>query len=75
MANESRVMPARLFAHKTPGGGKVEVLLLRHLEGNRWRALVGGARTRVGRGCNSTRNLRKAKTRARGGEGERGRWS
>ncbi len=48
VANESRVMPARLFARKEPGGGKVEVLLLRQIEGNRWRALVGGARTRVG---------------------------
>ena len=48
VANESRVIPARMFGHKEPGGGKVEVLLLRHLEGNCWRALVGGARTRVG---------------------------
>lgn len=48
VANESRVIPARLFAHKEPGGGKVEVLLLRPLEGATWRALVGGARTRAG---------------------------
>ncbi|MBN2003014.1 MAG: tRNA preQ1(34) S-adenosylmethionine ribosyltransferase-isomerase QueA [Anaerolineae bacterium] len=48
VANESRVMPARLFAHKEPGGGKIEVLLLRRIEGDCWRALVGGARTRVG---------------------------
>ncbi len=48
VANESRVMPARLFAHKEWGGGKVEVLLLRQIEGNCWRGLVGGARTRVG---------------------------
>jgi S-adenosylmethionine:tRNA ribosyltransferase-isomerase len=48
VANESRVIPARLFAHKEPGGGKVEVLLLRQLGETCWRCLVGGARTRVG---------------------------
>ncbi len=47
VANESRVIPARLFAQK-PTGGRVEVLLLRDLGEGRWRALVGGARTRVG---------------------------
>jgi len=48
VANESRVIPARLFGHKEPGGGKVEVLLLRKIEGMTWRALVadgGGARS------------------------------
>jgi S-adenosylmethionine:tRNA ribosyltransferase-isomerase len=48
VANESRVIPARMFGHKEPGGGKVEVLLLRQVQGTRWRCLVGGARTRVG---------------------------
>ncbi len=48
VANESRVIPARLFALKEPTGGKVEVLLLRQLAGARWRVLAGGARTRVG---------------------------
>ncbi len=48
VTNESRVIPARLFGHKEPGGGKVEVLLLRKVEGTRWRCLAGGARTRVG---------------------------
>ncbi|HOU13255.1 MAG TPA: tRNA preQ1(34) S-adenosylmethionine ribosyltransferase-isomerase QueA [Anaerolineae bacterium] len=48
VANESRVIPARLFGHKEPGGGKVEVLLLRKIAGVTWRALVGGARTHIG---------------------------
>jgi S-adenosylmethionine:tRNA ribosyltransferase-isomerase len=48
VANESRVIPARMFGRKEPTGGKVEVLLLRRLAERRWRALVGGARTRAG---------------------------
>ncbi len=48
VANESRVIPARMFGHKEPGGGKVEVLLLRKLQDVQWRCLVGGARTHVG---------------------------
>ncbi|MBN1262409.1 MAG: tRNA preQ1(34) S-adenosylmethionine ribosyltransferase-isomerase QueA [Anaerolineae bacterium] len=48
VANESRVIPARLFGQKHPSGGRVEILLLRPLGDHRWRALVGGARTRIG---------------------------
>ena len=48
VANESRVIPARLFARKEPTGGKVEILLLRPVEAGLWLALTGGARTRVG---------------------------
>lgn len=48
VANESRVIPARLYGHKVPSGGKVEVLLLRKLTPTQWRGLVGGARTRPG---------------------------
>jgi len=48
VANESRVIPARLYGHKSPSGGKVELLLLRKLEGDRWLALAGGATTRPG---------------------------
>ncbi len=48
VANESRVIPARLFARKEPTGGKVEILLLRPLEAGMWLALTGGARTRPG---------------------------
>ncbi len=48
VANESRVIPARMYARKESSGGQVEVLLLRKLDELRWRALVGGARTREG---------------------------
>ncbi len=47
VANESRVIPARLYARKA-SGGKVEVLLLRALDEATWLTLVGGARTRTG---------------------------
>ncbi|HEX9617269.1 MAG TPA: tRNA preQ1(34) S-adenosylmethionine ribosyltransferase-isomerase QueA [Anaerolineales bacterium] len=40
--NETRVIPARLFARKLPGGGQVELLLLRRQDESTWEALVGG---------------------------------
>lgn len=48
VANESRVIPARLYGHKAATGGKVEILLLRQLDDREWLGLVGGARTREG---------------------------
>jgi S-adenosylmethionine:tRNA ribosyltransferase-isomerase len=39
--NQTRVIPARLFARK-PMGGRVELLLLKRLEKDVWEALVGG---------------------------------
>ena len=45
--NESRVIPARLFARK-PTGGRVEVLLLRERADRMWETLVRGRRIRVG---------------------------
>ena len=45
--NESRVIPARLFACK-PTGGQVEVLLLRPRSEQVWEALVRGRAVRVG---------------------------
>lgn len=52
VANESRVLPARLLGHKIPSGGKVEVLLLRPIpqpeeeggEPSTWEALVSPGR-------------------------------
>ena len=45
--NQTRVIPARIFAHK-PTGGKIELLLLRRRDLLRWEALVGGKGLRVG---------------------------
>ncbi len=46
--NQTRVIPARLFAHKS-SGGRVEVLLLRKVDELTWRALVGGKGLSAGR--------------------------
>lgn len=47
--NDSRVIPARLRGRKVPGGGKVEVLLLRQTSANVWEALVKpGKRVNIG---------------------------
>ncbi|MFW6069141.1 MAG: tRNA preQ1(34) S-adenosylmethionine ribosyltransferase-isomerase QueA [Chloroflexota bacterium] len=48
VANDSRVYPARLYGEKSETGGKVELLLLERLDADRWRALVGGRRVRLG---------------------------
>jgi S-adenosylmethionine:tRNA ribosyltransferase-isomerase len=48
VANESRVIPARIFARKAGSGGAVEVLLLRRIDAVTWQALVRGHRLRVG---------------------------
>jgi len=49
VANDSRVVPARLLGHK-PTGGAVEIFLLRQLDdtGMEWRCLVRGRGLRVG---------------------------
>lgn len=48
VANDSRVVPARLYGRKQATGGQVELLLLERLDETRWRALVGGKRLRSG---------------------------
>jgi S-adenosylmethionine:tRNA ribosyltransferase-isomerase len=48
VANESRVIPARLFGHKARSGGKVELLLLNRRDDLTWEALVRGRRVPVG---------------------------
>jgi S-adenosylmethionine:tRNA ribosyltransferase-isomerase len=47
VANDSRVIRARLLGSKA-SGGRVEVLLLRQVDDQRWEALVGGKRVRPG---------------------------
>lgn len=49
VANETRVVPCRLFARKLPSGGRVEILLLRKHDEHTWEALVGGKGLVVGR--------------------------
>jgi len=44
--NQTRVIPARIFAHKETGG-RVELLLLRRRDTLTWEALVGGKGLRV----------------------------
>ena len=46
--NQTRVIPARIFAHKETGG-RVEILLLRRRDAMTWEALVGGKGLRVGK--------------------------
>jgi S-adenosylmethionine:tRNA ribosyltransferase-isomerase len=48
VANESRVIPARIFAKKAGTGGAVEVLLLRRIDGVTWQALLRAHRVHVG---------------------------
>ena len=48
IANESRVIPARLFARKVPSGGKVELLLLARRDARTWESLVRGRKTPAG---------------------------
>jgi S-adenosylmethionine:tRNA ribosyltransferase-isomerase len=47
VANDSRVIPARLFGRKE-SGGQVEILLLKQLDDRQWEVLVGGKRLRPG---------------------------
>jgi S-adenosylmethionine:tRNA ribosyltransferase-isomerase len=48
VVNNTRVIPARLYAHKETGG-RVEVLLLKKLEKEQWEVLVGGKRVTIGK--------------------------
>jgi S-adenosylmethionine:tRNA ribosyltransferase-isomerase len=47
--NETRVIPARIYASKQPGGGKAELLLLEKQDTTIWTALVGGKGLNPGR--------------------------
>lgn len=45
--NQTKVIPARIFAHK-PTGGKVELLLLKRMDALTWEVLVGGKKMEIG---------------------------
>jgi S-adenosylmethionine:tRNA ribosyltransferase-isomerase len=47
--NQTRVIPARLYARKVPSGGRVEILLLRRVDATTWEALGGGKGLNPGR--------------------------
>lgn len=47
--NNTRVMPARLIGEKVETGGKIEFLLLKRLEGDKWECLAKpGKRAKIG---------------------------
>ncbi len=46
--NQTRVLPARIYAQK-PSGGRAEILLLRRVDAQTWEALVGGKRVLPGK--------------------------
>ena len=46
--NQTRVIPARIYARKETGG-RVELLLLRRRDAQTWEALVGGKGLRIGK--------------------------
>lgn len=50
VVNNTRVIPARLHGFIQETGGKVEILLLRRVDTQHWRVLVGGKRAPVGTG-------------------------
>ena len=47
--NETRVIPARIYARKSPTGGRVEILLLNKMDDFTWECLVGGKGLTAGR--------------------------
>lgn len=47
--NNTRVMPARLIGEKVESGGKIEFLLLKRVEGDKWESLVKpGKKAKIG---------------------------
>ncbi len=47
--NQTRVLAARIIGRKHPGGGRVEILLLRKKSSRSWEVLVGGKGMQAGR--------------------------
>ncbi|MBB6214847.1 S-adenosylmethionine:tRNA ribosyltransferase-isomerase [Anaerosolibacter carboniphilus] len=70
--NNTKVIPARLFGIKDPSGGKVEFLLLKRIEGDKWETLVKpGKKARIGDTILFGDGLLKAKIIDYGDEGSR----
>jgi S-adenosylmethionine:tRNA ribosyltransferase-isomerase len=68
VANDSRVIPARLFGRKI-SGGQVEILLLKRVDERRWEAMVGGKRLRPGVVVEIVREQGSIGVRGQGSEG------
>ncbi len=47
--NQTRVIPARIKGRKLPGGGSVEILLLKEINASMWETIVGGRGLNPGR--------------------------
>ena len=49
IVNDSRVIPARIYGYKEDTGAKIEFLLLKQIDGNRWETLVKpGKKAKIG---------------------------
>jgi S-adenosylmethionine:tRNA ribosyltransferase-isomerase len=57
VVNDTRVIPARIYGHKLPSGGKVEILLLKKTADTQWETLVGGKGLKTGREVEITEGL------------------
>ena len=57
VVNDTKVLPVRLVGTKDPGGGKVEVLLVKEGEGGQWEVFIKG-RIRVGQVINFEDDMR-----------------
>ena len=42
VVNDTKVIPARLWGHKVPGGGKLELLVVKQQDGDSWEVLIKG---------------------------------
>ena len=58
VANETRVLPARMHGYKRDSGGKVELLLLKRRSTTRWEAMARGKGMRPGREIEFSTGLR-----------------
>lgn len=74
VANDTRVIPARLFGRKQ-SGGQVEILLLKQLNEVQWEALVGGKRLRPGVVVEITAGEQEGEAEGQGGRGAEGKIS